>query len=136
MTRNELKELSKLNAEAKLISDRIEELEALSNSTATALGGLPCSKVFLESASNFSDRIKKLKDRYNRKLKECFDTMDKLNDFIESIPDSELRMIFSLRYINNMPWQALAWHLGFDGDGSTERKKHDRYLIEINKKCA
>ncbi len=136
MTRNELKELSKLNAEAKLISDRIEELEALSNSTATALGGLPCSKVFLENASNFSDRIKKLKDRYNKKLKECFDTIDKLNDFIESIPDSELRMIFSLRYINNMPWQALAWHLGFDGDGSTERKKHDRYLIEINKKCA
>lgn len=136
MTRNELKELSKLNAEAKLISDKIEELEALSNSTATALSGLPCSKVFLESASNFSDRIKNLKERYNKKLKECFDTMDRLNDFIESIPDSELRMIFSLRYINNMPWQALAWHLGFDGDGSTERKKHDRYLIEINKKCA
>ncbi len=136
MTRYELKELSRLNAEASLIQQRIEEIETALKAQKIFISGLPVAGLFGENIREYEHELKRLKKRYSEKLKKCFDTMDRLNDFIESIPDSELRTIFSLRYINNMAWQALAWHLGFDGDGSTERKKHDRYLREINKKCA
>lgn len=136
MTRNELKELSRLNAEAALLQKRIDEIETALKSQKVFITGLPLPGLFGESIREYEHQLVSLKKRYSKKLGECFDTLDKLNDFIESIPDSELRMIFSLRYINNLPWQALTWHLGYDGDGSTERKKHDRYLLEINKKCA
>lgn len=136
MTRHELSQLSMLNNEAKIISERIEELETALKSQRIVIQGLPLPGLFGENIREYEHRLEALKKSYSEKLKQCFDTMDKLNEFIESIPDSELRMIFSLRYINNMPWQALAWHLGFDGDGSTERKKHDRYLASINQKCA
>lgn len=136
MTRHELNQLSMLNTEAKIISDRIKEIEHALKAQKAVISGLPISGLFEENIREYESRLEDLKKNYSEKLKECFDTMDKLNEFIESIPDSELRMIFSLRYINNMPWQALAWHLGFDGDGSTERKKHDRYLASINQKCA
>ena len=136
MTRYELKELSRLNAEAALLQKRIDEIDTSLKSQKIFIAGLPASGLFGESIREYENQLTTLKERYSKKLGECFETLNKLNDFIESIPDSELRMIFSLRDINNLPWQALTWHLGDDGDGSTERKKHDRYLAEINKKCA
>ena len=136
MTRHELKELSRLNAEASLIQKRIDEIETALKSQKIVITGLPLPGLFGENIRQYEHQLEELKERYSKKLSECFSTLDKLNDFIESIPDSEMRMIFSLRYINNLPWQALTWHLGYDGDGSTERKKHDRYLARLNKKCA
>ena len=49
-------------------------------------------------------------------------------DYIRSIEDSEMRQIFMLRYIENLIWQQVVMKMGRAGDGSTERKEHNRYL--------
>ncbi len=51
--------------------------------------------------------------------------------FIQSIPDSVTRRIFTYRYMDGTvrpSWQWIAFKMGVSGDGSTERKKVDRYL--------
>ncbi|MCI8520596.1 MAG: hypothetical protein HFE51_10505 [Clostridia bacterium] len=51
--------------------------------------------------------------------------------FIHNIPDSITRRIFTYRYIDGKvkpSWQWIAFKMGVSGDGSTERKKVDRYL--------
>lgn len=39
-----------------------------------------------------------------------------------------MRMILTLRYINGLTWRQIAKSLGVIGDGSTERKKLNRFL--------
>jgi len=72
----------------------------------------------------------RLKRQLQRRLDEYMDTVTEINEYIASVEDSEMRQILSLRYINNLTWQQIAAHIGTMGDGSTERKKHDRFLIE------
>lgn len=134
MTKYELQQLPKLKNEAKFISDRIKQMEnALKEGKADILG-LPLSGLSEENIRKYENKLVELKEQYSIKLKECFDTIDRLNEFIESIPDEELRIIFSLKYITNMSWDDITWYLGYTGDGSTARKKQDRYLAEINNK--
>ena len=54
-----------------------------------------------------------------------------IEDYIEAIPDSVTRRIFRYRYIDGKvkpSWQWIAFKMNVVGDGSTERKKVDRYL--------
>lgn len=53
--------------------------------------------------------------------------------FIHSIADSEIRLVMRLRYLEHKTWRQIAFAIGVDGDGSTERKKLDRYLLEVSR---
>ena len=64
-------------------------------------------------------------------LRECRRQYEAISAYIDSIEDSETRRIFRLRYIEGdtkPSWQMIANRLHCVGDGSTERKKHDRFL--------
>lgn len=80
----------------------------------------------------YEQKEARLKRQLQRRLDEYMDTAAEINEYIASIKDSEMRQILSLRYINNLTWQQIAAHMGTMGDGSTERKKHDRFLDENN----
>lgn len=83
-------------------------------------------KTMLLSLENKED-MKILKLEIEKKLEMCFKEYRKLNNFIDSIDDSEMRLIISLRYINNLTWQQVAFHIGYS-DESTPRKRFDRFL--------
>lgn len=64
-------------------------------------------------------------------LRECRRQYEAISAYIDSIEDSETRRIFRLRYVEGdtkPSWQMIANRLHCVGDGSTERKKHDRFL--------
>ncbi len=136
MTKMELKQLSHLKEEIKLLDSRIKEIESFSTSATSYISGLPGAPQKTDKLSDCAILLVELKQKLKAATLKCMVTAINLYEFIQEIPDSELRMIFSLRYEKNMSWQSIAWHLGYDGDGSTERKKHDRYLSEMNIKCA
>ena len=55
----------------------------------------------------------------------------KVERYVDGIEDSLTRRIFRMRYIEGEvrpSWQWIAFKVGAAGDGSTERKKHDRFL--------
>ena len=71
------------------------------------------------------DRTRELLRKELRLLKSEYHA---LNEFINNIADSETRRIFRNRYIEGLKWFQIASRLKVCGDGSTERKKHDRFL--------
>lgn len=50
--------------------------------------------------------------------------------FIDTIPKSDIRDIFTYRYIYNMKWFEIAQEMKLNGE-SVPRNRHDRYLEKI-----
>ena len=65
--------------------------------------------------------------RIQSNLARCLSLVEELQAYINGIDDSEMRRIFTLRYINAYSWQRIAIAIG-GSDESYARKKHDRYI--------
>jgi hypothetical protein len=128
MTKRELSQLYYLNREIACLQDRIAELECRATSCTSHITGMPKGKCISDIISNYAIEIADLKSYLDLSLKKCFYELNCLNRYIQGINDSEIRMILSLRYLNGLSWQQIAYSIGTEGDGSTERKKHDRFL--------
>lgn len=126
-----LEQLRYLNNEIKILREQVERLNAqvvtdvVTGSSKfypfvehkISIEGMPCC-----------NKVSKLKFKLELRLKELLILQSEAIDFICGIDDSEIRLIFTLRYIENLTWQQVAFRLGRAGDGSTERKKHNRFL--------
>jgi hypothetical protein len=80
------------------------------------------------NAAEYDRRMQRLKARMRRRLEKLMRKLETLEKYIADVPDSEMRTILSLRYINGLSWQQIATHMGVAGDGSTERKRLNRFL--------
>lgn len=63
---------------------------------------------------------------YKRRAK-CKEMALEIEEFINTIPDSKTRRVFTLRYIDGLNWMPIARKTG-GYDESYARKIHDRYL--------
>lgn len=85
------------------------------------------------------ERMRSLQKRRNSKLKlmeeELLEKMNEVDDFINSIPQSDLRMIFRYYYLDNMTWAKVAIQMNnifqnrnkaYTEDGC--RMAHNRYI--------
>ena len=82
----------------------------------------------METEYLIKSQIADLKGLLDLNLKKCFYELNRLDRFISSVKDSEMRIILTLRYSQGLSWQQIAQNMGVLGDGSTERKKHNRFL--------
>ena len=62
------------------------------------------------------------------------DSLWEVTKFIATIPDSELRLIFELRYFRGLTWEQVAAEMPPRLSPNGARMKHDRYLSLSNKK--
>lgn len=128
MTKKELSQLYYLKKEIKHQQQRLEELETLATSCTTKIiTGLPHGTGINDKICKYAAQIADLKGLLDLNLKKCFYELNRINRFIESIPDSEMRMILTLRYIQNLSWQKISFIIGYQ-DESVPRKRHDRFL--------
>ena len=128
MTKKELSQLYYLKKEIKEQQQRIAELEAAATKCNANISGLPSGKGISDKVGQYAAQIADLKALLDLNLKKSFYEFNRLTRYIESIKDSEMKLIFYLRYIQNMSWYEISKNLGSLGDGSTERKKHNRFL--------
>lgn len=128
MTKKELSQLYYLKKEIKEQQRRLSELEALATSPCAKITGLPNGNGVSDKIANYATEIADLKSLLDLKLKKCFYELNRLDRFISSVKDSEMRIILTLRYSQGLSWQQIAQNMGVLGDGSTERKKHNRFL--------
>lgn len=83
--------------------------------------GLPPGvRLTAESLADYRNRIEE-------NVVRCVELTRDIQDFINAIDESELRTVFTMRYINGHTWQKIAFATG-TYDESVPRKKHDRYL--------
>lgn len=128
MTKKELSQLYYLKKEIKEQQRRLSELEALATNCTAKITGLPNGKGISDKIGNYATEIADLKSLLDLNLKKCFYELNRLDRYIQSVEDSEIRTILTLRYSQGLSWQQIAQNIGVLGDGSTERKKHNRFL--------
>lgn len=127
MTKEELKQYRSIVAELNEVNDRIN-----SNTVYGTVTGSDSEFPYVKHCISVSGVEPTQKNENDIILRQRLEQQkQKIELFIATISDSETRRIFRYRYIDGtvMPsWQWIAFKIGVSGDGSTERKKHDRYL--------
>lgn len=72
-----------------------------------------------------------LEEILRKRLAACLDETIRIEDFISSIEDSRVRMVFQRRYVDGWTWVKISIMLG-SSDEAYARKIHNRYLGERN----
>ena len=129
MTKKELSQLYYLNREIEEQQRRLTELECSAFSCTATITGMPHINGISDKIGKYAAEIADLKGLLDLNLKKCFYELHRLNRYIESIEDSEMRMILSLRYINGLSWEQVAYSISYQ-DESVPRKRHNRYLAK------
>lgn len=81
-----------------------------------------------DSTADYVEYLDQIQQVLHENRKRCAVELLTILNFIDQIPDSQLREIFKLRFLDGYSWIAVAGKLGTSGDGSTERKCVCRYL--------
>ena len=126
MTEKDLKQLFFLKKEIEKIK---EEIEALGCQTLSIpiWDGMPKGKGGTsDKVGQVATETAYLKDQLERKLKESYIQRNRIEQFLDSIEDREIRLIFRLRHVNCMNWRAIGKELGYDH--SVVFRKHKNYL--------
>lgn len=134
MTVKELSQLYWLNREIELDQERLAELErkALSPSSPN-LSGMPGgSNYFSSKIERYVADIVDLQMIIQAKQQQCIHERSRLERYIATIPDSLTRQIFTLRFVNGLPWMQVALHLGGSNTADSVKKTCYRYIDKSN----
>ena len=125
MQKNELvKRLSQLKdmkREVDELSQRIAQIELKQHGRNLAPG--PASE---RARAGLEDARSRMESRRCA----CMEELGRLYAFIDDIPDSRLRRIFSFRYLEGLTWLQIAFRIG-ECDEQVPRRAHDRYVKGI-----
>ena len=131
MHKRELSQLYYLNRKIEEQQRRLQELEALATSCTSRLTGMPRNKNITDKLADYVAEIADLKGLIDLNIRKCFYELNRLNRYINTIDDSQMRMIFSLRYINGLSWLQIALAIGGGNSADGVRKAHDRFMGKI-----
>lgn len=127
MTKKELSQLYWLNREIERDKERLRELESAAQPGAQKITGMPSGAGVADKIGNYAAEIADLKGIIDANISRCFYELNRLNRYIASVDDSQMRLILSLRYVNGLSWQQVAFSMG-ETDESYPRRKHNSFL--------
>lgn len=127
MTKKELSKLYWLNREIEEDKRKLAELEVAAVSSTAKITGLPHVTGAHDKIGNMAILIAEQRDMIELKVKQSVIEYNRLTRYINGIDDVQMRMILSLRYINNLSWQQVAFSIG-ESDESYPRRKHNEFL--------
>ena len=128
MTKHELSQLYYLNREIVQLQRRLEELEGLATSCTQHITGMPMVQGVSDKVAKYAVEIADLKGILDLNLKRCFYELNRLNRYIQSIDDAQMRMILSLRYINGLGWDQVAASIGGGNSDKNVQMAVNRFL--------
>lgn len=162
MTVKELSQLYWLNREIELDQQRLDSLDIeiakdeeqlarlefeASSPSGPNYDGMPKSPSYGNKLENAVVRIVELQEILTRKkalradcamtiqAKQllCLTERNKLERYINDLPDSLLRLIFTYRFINGLTWYQVSEHIGMRTTEDSVKKMCYRYLAQQNK---
>ena len=130
MTRNQLVEYCDLKKEIEDLEKRIDRIHKTSEMVSdTVQNGYKHRAVIY----GVDLKRKRKLNMYENKLQEFYDKLfeeqNQIEDYIETIPQSNIRQIFRYRYIDGFNWLQIMHLMKYKSE-STARMKHDRFLEE------
>lgn len=127
MTMKELSQLHWLNLEIDRDKQRLAELEARATSPGGPnMSGMPGGGGAGSSVESAALEIVELKASIEAKLIRCSTERARLIGYIDAVPDSRMREIMYLRFVDGLPWARVGASMGYTGDGV--RKACKRYI--------
>jgi len=83
-----------------------------------------------EEEDNRQMLINELQRKRNKKLDELIEMESRIHDYIYMIPDSEIRQIFTFRYIDGLSQEEIGMKLHMDRSGVS--KRITKYIEKVN----
>lgn len=134
MKKEQLQQLRYLKSEIKMLKEQIENIEP-TVVTDTVRGSSPYFPYIEQSFKiegidyeDYNRRIRRIEKQLRRRLDELVDLMEEANKFIDSIDDSLIRQIITLRYIDGLTWNEVAARIGGNNTAESVRKAAERFL--------
>ena len=128
VSKKELSQLYYLSREIEQDRKRLEELEAAAQGSTQQITGMPRAAGFGDKVGKYAAEIAVLKGMIEQKLQRCWHELKRLNRYIASVEDSQMRQILTLRYINHMTWQQVASAMGNYNTADNLRMQHNKFL--------
>lgn len=130
MTLKELSQLFYLNREIETEKERLEQLKSEAEGLSGGkLTGMPTASG--HSKDKLARCVAEVIDTeaiIAAKLMQCLHERNRLERYIADIPDSLMRMIFTYRFINGLPWEQVAACIGGGNSAGSVRMMCYRYL--------
>lgn len=119
-----------LKKEIEQITEQIKELTLYSS---PSLSGIPSgSRSKSSPVETYVIKKERLTEKLKKKINELFEEVLRMEKFIESIEDIEIRLIARKRFIENKDWQVIGDEMYMDR--TTVSRKLKKYL-ERETKC-
>ena len=123
-----MKNLNKLywiKKEIEQIEERMKELTVLS---AVSFSGMPSGNAVSSPVEKFNERLDKLKRKLAIKHAESLEEEERLEKYIDTIEDVEIRVLARARFIECKSWQKIGDENYMDR--TTAYKKLNKYIKE------
>ena len=132
MNRGELNELYWLTKEVEDLQNRLKELEEISGVSSSKISGQVNSSEINNPIEKVAIKKIQLQNKIAENMLIILEEKEKIERFVETIPDSQLRTIVRLRNIDLMSWESIGTFLKLDR--KTVSKKYNKFLNEELKK--
>lgn len=127
MTKKELSQLYWLNREIEADKRKLEELRLAAVSATAKITGLPHVTGVRDKVGEIAVLIEEQSRLIELKKKQTVIEYNRLMQYINSVDDSLMRQILTLRYVNGLSWQQVAFSIG-ESDEQYPRRKHNKFL--------
>ncbi len=127
------KELSKLYWLERDIADSEERLKILrlrAEPGAAKMSGSPSGGGDLRPGEDIRIEIAEQSKQVDRMKARAERERASILRYVRSIDDPQVRLIVKYRFIDCLPWHAVAWRIGGGNTGDSVRKRLTRFLAE------
>lgn len=128
MTKRKLSQLYWLNREIEEDKRKLAELETAAEGGAAKITGMPHVSGNGRSLENYAVLIAEQRELIDTKIRQTIILYNRINRYIATVPDSLMRQILTLRYVNGMSWVQVAMSIGGGNTADSVRMAHDRFL--------
>lgn len=126
MTEKELNQLHWINKEIGVLKQQLEDLKTRSYIKGQEITDMPFGSGTSDKTAERAIAIREIEELYEIKLKELYLVRGRIERYINTIKDDEIRLIIRLRCINNMTWEDIASEVGYER--TTVSKKYRQYI--------
>jgi hypothetical protein len=104
----------------------LDELKSRSVIKGQEITGMPFVSGTSDKTAQIAVAIREVEELYEIKLRELYVVRSRIERYINTIEDGEIRLIVRLRCINNMHWEEIASEVGWER--TTASKKFRQYI--------